>query len=92
MVLGKEVGMSHAAAYEGLAMCCAARLFWNIPILGVTPILTGAFYRTAFFAANKWCGKTLPPLLFFFFFFFFLRRHIFSLPPKPGCFTKTGSG
>ena len=26
----------------------------NIPILGVTPLLTAAFYRTAFFAANKW--------------------------------------
>eukprot|EP01043_Picozoa_sp_COSAG02_P049488 COSAG02_NODE_4973_length_4769_cov_62.553319_8_plen_92_part_00 len=53
-VLGNEVGMSHKAAYEGLAMCCAARLFWNIPILGCTPILTSAFYRTAFFKANKW--------------------------------------
>ena len=46
--------MSHKAAYEGLAMCCAARLFWNIPILFCTPILTSAFYRTAFFKANKW--------------------------------------
>ena len=35
-------------------MCCSARLFWNIPILGCTPVLTAAFYRTAFFQANKW--------------------------------------
>jgi hypothetical protein len=51
---GNEVGLSRRAGGEGLAMCCAARLFWNIPILGVTPLLTGAFYRTAFFASNPW--------------------------------------
>ena len=41
----------------------SARLFWNIPILGCTPLLTGAYYSTAFFAANPW--TRIPAEVFF---------------------------
>ena len=55
---GNEYGKSKAAASEGIAKCCAARVFWNIPILCGSPLLLNAYYSTAFHAANPAC--TIP--------------------------------
>ena len=35
---GNQYGKSKAAASEGIAKCCAARVFWNIPILCGSPL------------------------------------------------------
>ena len=49
---GNEHGMSKVAARMGIAKCCAARFLWNIPVLGVSPLVLDAYYKTAFHAAN----------------------------------------
>eukprot|EP00466_Bigelowiella_natans_P019296 jgi/Bigna1/127945/aug1.5_g2653 len=56
---GVQYGKSKIAAREGIAKCCAARVFWNIPALVFSPILLNYYYRTAFHAANP---KMLIPV------------------------------
>ena len=36
---GNEHGMSQVAARHGIAKCCAARFLWNIPVLGICPLV-----------------------------------------------------
>lgn len=49
---GTAFGKSRRAAIEGLAMCCSARVVWNIPILGLTPVLMAAYAKTKFSLRN----------------------------------------
>jgi tricarboxylate carrier len=49
---GKQYGKSKIAAQQGIGKCCAARVFWNIPILMGSPLLLNLYYATAFHASN----------------------------------------
>jgi hypothetical protein len=55
---GNQYGKSKVAAKEGITKCCAARVFWNIPILCGSPLLLNAYYATAFHATNP--AITIP--------------------------------
>eukprot|EP00301_Raphidiophrys_heterophryoidea_P016088 c252_g1_i1.p1 GENE.c252_g1_i1~~c252_g1_i1.p1 ORF type:complete len:329 (+),score=79.50 c252_g1_i1:64-1050(+) len=49
---GNVYGKSQNAATEGIVKCCAARVFWNIPLLVFTPVIMSAYYKTRIHAAR----------------------------------------
>lgn len=49
---GNAYGMSKAAARDGLGQCCLARFIWNIPIVGVTPVVQSLYDKSAFHTRN----------------------------------------
>jgi tricarboxylate carrier len=49
---GESYGLSKNAAREGIAKCCLARFVWNIPILGLGPVVSSLYNNSAFHARN----------------------------------------
>jgi hypothetical protein len=45
---GETLGYSKAAGRQGIAKCAAARFLWNIPAMGLPPLIMAGLSRTAF--------------------------------------------
>ena len=54
---GAVRGQSRVAAREGIGKCCAARVVWNIPATGITPVALAAWHATPLCAALPFAPK-----------------------------------
>ena len=54
---GAVRGQSKIAAREGIGKCCAARVVWNVPATGITPVALAAWHATPLCAALPFAPK-----------------------------------